>query len=232
MLALLVWLTITAAVPFAAQRVAFMLPASATESLGEDTLRQMDQTYFEPSRLPHHRRQALLRRSQAFLDQVDETSVGRIEFRHAPSIGANALAFPSGTIVFTDDLVRLSSNDEQLLAVLAHEAGHVHHRHGLRGMLQSSAVTLALTLLVGEERSASALQSALAANLINSRYSREFEYEADAHAKLLLARANIPASRLGEILDLMENEHGHDGGESYLDSHPSTPDRKRRLNEN
>ena len=41
----------------------------------------------------------------------------------------------------TDGLVHLSKDDRELLGVLAHEAGHIARRHGVRHLLQSSAVT-------------------------------------------------------------------------------------------
>lgn len=51
----------------------------------------------------------------------------------APQIGANAFALPDGTLVVTDELVELAGdNDDEVLAVLAHELGHIHERHGLR----------------------------------------------------------------------------------------------------
>jgi len=228
------WLTLTQGLPFVARQVAAALPASTMEKISEGCLSDLDESVFQPSRLPAARREALLRRSRAFLATVGESPDRHIEFRSSPEIGANAMALPSGVIVFTDDLVRLARNDEQILAVLAHECGHLHHRHSLRGILQSSAVAMGVTMAVGKQSAADSLQAALTSNLINSRYSREFEFEADAYGAELLRRANIPASRLGEILDLLEKQSrhsGHSGGklDAYLQSHPSTPERKRRL---
>ena len=40
-----------------------------------------------------------------------------------------ALALPGGIIVVTDDMVNLAANDPELLAVLAHEMGHLRGRH-------------------------------------------------------------------------------------------------------
>lgn len=231
-LALISWVAIAHLLPFAARRIAFMLPASTMETISRDSLRQMDEHYFRPSRLPAERRDALLRRSREFLLAAGESGQRRIEFRHAPAIGANAMALPSGVIVFTDDLVRLATHDEQLLAVLAHECGHVQHRHSLRGILQKSAVVMALTLVAGKQRATDTLQAALTASLLDSRYSREFEFEADAYAAHLLKRAAIPPSRLAEILDLLERQHpGTDAGalDPYLRSHPATSERIRRL---
>ena len=185
-----------------------------------------------PSRLPPERREALLREARSFLGAAGESPDRRIEFRSAPEIGPNAMALPSGDIIVTDDIVLLARNDEQLLAVLAHECGHLHYRHALRGILQDSAVTMMVTLVAGKQSSANSLQSELTATLIHLRYSRDFEYEADAYGAQLLRRVNIPPARLGEMLDLLEQQAGgrsRGALDSYLSSHPSTPERKERL---
>ena len=50
----------------------------------------------------------------------------------------------------TDELVALAKSDDELLAVLAHEAGHHVHRHGLRGAMEGSAVFLLSGLMLGD----------------------------------------------------------------------------------
>jgi Zn-dependent protease with chaperone function len=35
-------------------------------------------------------------------------------------------------------MVAFARSDDEILAVLAHEAGHVHHRHAMRLVLQQS----------------------------------------------------------------------------------------------
>jgi Zn-dependent protease with chaperone function len=229
-----VWLVISQGVPLAARLATVALPTTMVEKIGAGSLADLDATAFAPSRLPIARQQEVLSKARAFLASVGESPDRRIIFRSAPGIGANAMALPSGVIVFTDDIIHLATNDDQLLAVLAHECGHVHYRHGLRGILQQSAVSMAITMAVGKQSAASAMQSQLTAQLINSRYSREFEFEADGYGARLLAQAAIPSSRLGEMLDLLEKQsahaqYAHGRLDSYLQSHPSTPERKNRL---
>ncbi|MEB3735127.1 M48 family metalloprotease [Halopseudomonas pachastrellae] len=47
----------------------------------------------------------------------------KVHFRSAPALGANAFALPGGHLVFTDAMVELAQHDDELVAVLAHEAG-------------------------------------------------------------------------------------------------------------
>lgn len=231
-LILAAWLVISQGLPLAARVVASMLPAATMERASRGTLADLDRSIFHPSKLPLQRRESLLAEARWFLAAAGEPPDRRIEFRSAPEIGPNAMALPSGDIIITDEIVVLAQNDEQLLAVLAHECGHLHFHHALRGILQDSAVTMVVTLVAGKQSSARSLQSGLTAHLIHFRYSRDFEYEADAYGARLLRRVNIPPARLGEMLDLLEQRYGrrHQGMmDSYLSSHPSTPERVERL---
>ena len=79
---------------------------------------------------------------QSILDSLSSDPFIRLEVRSAPQIGANAFALPSGIIVVTDELVALSEDDDELAAVIAHELGHVHHRHIMRTVIQNSAAAL------------------------------------------------------------------------------------------
>jgi Zn-dependent protease with chaperone function len=232
LITLLAWIAVAHVLPFAAHQVALRLPAATMQTLGRDSLKEMDASVFEPSRLPAERRKALLRRSREFLLATGESPERRIEFRDAPQIGPNAMALPSGVIVFTDDLVRLAENDEQLLAVLAHECGHIQHRHALRGLIQESGAIMVITLATGNRHALDTLQADLTASLLSSRYSRDFEFEADAYAAQLLTRARIPKTRLGEMLSLLEKQSSpgkHSALDGYLSSHPATEERLRRL---
>ena len=67
-----------------------------------------------------------------------------------PIVGANAFALPGGDIVVTDALVKLVGEGDGLTGVLAHEAGHVEYRHGLRQVIQSSAIGATAALLFGD----------------------------------------------------------------------------------
>ena len=173
------WATIRFGLPWAARHIAFALPANITRLLGDQTLATLDRTMFEPSQLTHERQLELQKAFATFLARVGDTTGYQIEFRRAASRQANAFALPSGAIVITDELVQLAQDDREVVAVLAHECGHVAHRHALRAVLQNSAVFVVLALVTGDISSSSAFGSALPAYLLQSRFSREFETEAD-----------------------------------------------------
>ena len=47
-------------------------------------------------------------------------------------MGLNAAALPNNTIIVTDELVKLNGADEEVLAVLAHEQGHLVQKHSMQ----------------------------------------------------------------------------------------------------
>jgi predicted Zn-dependent protease len=187
----------------------------------------LDKAVFDPSTLPPLRRTELQNRFHGMLSRLPGGRDYQLEFRNAPKIGANAFALPSGTVVMTDDLVGVAKHDEEVLAVLAHELGHLEHRHSLRAMLQDSVTGLILLAVTGDASSVLALG---ATAMIDGKYSREFETEADDYAFDFLHRAGIATHFFADILNRMETSHAEDSRIiAFLATHPLTKDRIRRF---
>jgi len=119
-----------------------------------------------------------------------------------------------------------------VLAVLAHELGHVHERHGLRLLLQGSAVALLAAWYLGDVGSWLATAPAL---LAQATYSREMEYEADDFALRLLHAQGLPSEPLALVLEKLQAARARTGKRdttgAWLDSHPQTAARIARLRE-
>lgn len=211
--------------PALARSAADNLPASALDSLSHQMQRILDWQFFAPSKLPYERRAALLELFDGLTLPGDIKARLQLNFRSAESIGANAMALPSGAVFITDELVELTKDDRVLVAVLAHEAGHVEKRHGLRQVIQGSVVGVLVTWYLGD---VSALGAAAPTALLNAKYSRDLEREADAYAAQVLRMNGLPPSLLADALELIEKAHGGKGGgkaASYVSSHPATDER-------
>jgi Zn-dependent protease with chaperone function len=214
------------ALPWLADRAARIVPENALARVGAEALALLDRTHFEPSELPPERRDAIGGRLEA-LAAAESLPTHRLSFRRSPELGANAFALPSGDIVLTDELVALAEHEDEILGVLAHELGHLEGRHALRSMLQASVAAVAIAVYLGD---LSTLGAGVSGFLINARYSRDFEREADAWAAALLRRHDVDPSHLGAILARMEAQAGAGavlGG--YLSTHPVTEERVRAL---
>ena len=76
-----------------------------------------------------------------------------LEFRNAPVLGPNALTFPGGRIIVTDQLLKALPEDDEALAVIAHELGHAHYRHVLREAVRSASAAVLGGALLGDASS-------------------------------------------------------------------------------
>ena len=221
------WAIVTVGVPIAARYLAPVIPAGVSNTISDQGLAQLDRFFFEPSSLDQQEQGQIL---EQFL-QIAHFAGGdhqlRLEFRAGEGIGANAFALPSGIVIVTDELVELSEDHEELVAVFAHEAGHVVNRHSMRLLLQSSATAMLVAAFTGDITSLSSLAASIPTVLVQSGYSRTFEREADAYAYEFLESANIPATRFTDILLRLEAEYGGgvEGVLSYLLTHPPASER-------
>jgi Zn-dependent protease with chaperone function len=205
-------------VPVLASVAVNFVPVSVEEAMGQQSLVVIEHM-FEPSTLSATR-QAELRVSFDALAGAPQ----QLEFRSSKHIGANAFALPGGVMVMTDELVALAKHDEEILAVLGHELGHVRGRHALRQLLQHAGVSVLALVVLGDVSSVSALASALPM-VLQAKHTRDLEIEADAFAKQWLATHNIATHRFDDILCRMSE--GHEGEEwmVFLSSHPPTNER-------
>lgn len=221
--------------PWGAEVVAQRIPASVLQQMGRSTLDTLDRVMLKPSTLDPARQQSL-REAYARLKHFPGAQLGyRIEFRSAPGIGANAFALPDGSIVLLDELVALTQDDDEILAVLAHERGHVERRHALRLALQSSVVGLVLTWTMGD---VSTLLAIVPAMVLQASYSRDMEREADDYAARTLTTNGMPPCLLSAMLDKLEAARPLPQGKkeekgnrvmTYLASHPATAERSAAL---
>jgi predicted Zn-dependent protease len=206
---------------------AFALPAETSQAIGQGTLDLMDRALFAPSQLDDAGRA----RVQRLFDEVARHEAGlplRLELRRGQRVGANAFALPSGTVVVTDELVKLARHDHEIVAVLAHEAGHVAQRHALRHAIQGSVVALIVVLVTGDVSSTSTLIAALPTVLAETQYSRAFEREADRHAlDHLLARRIDPVHFSNFMRRLEESRPGDSKLPEWMSTHPPTAERIR-----
>ena len=194
------WLTFRYLIPALSTVIAGQLPAVIEQQLGQQSLQLMDQYVFTESTLPMQRQQQLRQLFQRYFTDTDSDQTLTLHFRHSERVGANAFALPSGYILLTDDLVRLAANDFELLAVLAHEVGHVKHRHIMRRVVQDSFLVFLITMVTGDISAVSSLVLAAPTVLLELAYSRQFEQEADRFALVFLQQQQIATVHFSNIM--------------------------------
>ncbi|RDE25245.1 hypothetical protein DV711_06760 [Motiliproteus coralliicola] len=224
-----VWGTVNYGVPYLSQQLAKALPQSLLNQASEQTLAVFEKVWLEPSQLDDQRQQQLLTHFEPALTEYADLGL-KVIFRHSEAIGANAFALPDGTIIFTDGLVNLSEHDDELVAILAHEIGHVAHRHGLRRIIQNSMFLFVLAMITGDVSGTADLVLGVPILFAELAYSREHERESDQFALDYLQRHQIPPYRFADLMKRLAKQGGREEGDGqglqqYLQTHPHINER-------
>ncbi len=233
--------------PAASEWVAYQVPDTILAQLGGGTMRVLDKAIFKPSKLPEERQKALTSAFDRLAPPDGSKPKYTLLFRDGGGAGANAMALPDGTMVVTDQLIALAAHDEEILAVLTHELGHINRRHGLRMLIQGSIVAFVVSWYIGD---VSSVAAGLPTLVLQAKYSRNHEREADEFGAAMLKANGMSPRRLADMLAKLEASHrakpgkpkdkqnetdveqsSRRGGVSdYLASHPATRERIDALN--
>jgi Zn-dependent protease with chaperone function len=224
--------------PWAATQLARQVPLTWETELSERALRDIDGALLKPSQLPMTRQRELRAKFDALMQQLTRemrrypgyTPPLTLHFRSG--LGANAFALPGGTIVMTDGLVEAAAKqglpDDALIGVLAHEAGHVLHRHGTRLVVEQAVLNVGLGLAMGD---VSSIVSFGAAAVTGLAYRRNHETEADCFAIALMRQARMPTQPMADLLLKLDDAPPSKGNAvlNLLSSHPATHERAMKL---
>lgn len=213
--------------PLGTRAVLAFVPHTFDKELGELVMRSVhSEGWLQPSQLPPGQQQRLRAAWSRAAAQAGP-SVARIDLHfNKSSIGPNAFALPGGHVVLTDEMVELvDGNEDMVVGVLAHEAAHVQHRHGMRMLVQATLLGTVTSIAFGDFSSLFAAAPALLGHLA---YSRDHEREADGEAIALLQANGIPPSVMATMFERLRDRQREEGMPSLpiaLGSHP--PDEER-----
>lgn len=228
--------------PWAAAQLTRHVPLAWELNLSQQALAQVDARWLQPTRLAPERQAELRAQFNALLAGLTPLKrypayAPRYELQFRRGLGPNAFALPGGTVVMTDELVEAAARhqlgDAALLGVLAHEIGHVEHRHGTRLVVEQGVLNVGLGLALGDVSNLVSMTSTLLTGLA---YRRQHESESDCFALALMARAQQPTAPMGELLLALSRqprdsrEPGRRRGlPDWLSTHPATPERAELL---
>ena len=118
--------------------------------------------------------------------------------------------------------------------MLAHELQHVLRRHGMKRLVRSAGILLAFRILFGDAAGFAQVLSSSAASLVNLKYDRDQEREADLYGLKLLYRAGIDPRGLPTFFEKLRAQEEKLGAAKALlpliSDHPLTSERIRTLN--
>jgi beta-barrel assembly-enhancing protease len=182
-----------------------------------------------------------LQRANDYLNLLGQTvaqfsakpeTFGGYHFLLLESEEINAFAAPGGLITISRGMVRCCQNEDELVAVLAHEITHVDHQHGLKA-IKKGRLTTALTTLgatAGKTLAGGDLAqvtqafegsiSDITSTMMNNGYARSTEFEADRGAVTIMRKLGYDPAALIAMLERMEKQL-KPGGHDFAKTHPS-----------
>jgi predicted Zn-dependent protease len=164
------------------------------------------------------------------------------EFTVLDDTSPNAFAMPGGYVFVTRGLLMLVTSEDELAAVLAHEAGHVYARHGAN----RASLGAPIHLVTGIGAFATGLVSprlgqgianfgSKTTDLLLSPHNRQQEREADKISQQILAKSGWDPAAMSTFLKKLQrlDEAADDNRTrlTFLSTHPATEERVDDTNE-
>ncbi|MGV8856200.1 MAG: M48 family metallopeptidase [Devosia sp.] len=140
----------------------------------------------------------------------------------------NAFALPGGQVFFLSALLDQAQSPDEFAGVLAHEVGHVARRHGMEQLISSAGTGVLIGFILGDMTGIS-LAAGLSATIVDARFSREAERQADVFATQTGQRLGFDAARLADLLNRVGSDDDLARALALLSDHPLTNDRKAAL---
>ena len=138
----------------------------------------------------------------------------------------NAFALPGGQIFITRGLYNKLRDESQLAGVLAHEVGHVIHRHSAEHMAKGQLgqmLVVATGVGASDERGGGAMATAAAAmanQMVQLKYGRSDESESDSYGLKLMEQAGYDPRGMLAVMQVLKEAGGSGRQPEILMSHP------------
>lgn len=143
----------------------------------------------------------------------------------------NAFALPGGQVFITAALLRRLGDESQLAGVLGHEIGHVAGRHSAEQLAQAQ-LTQVLVGAAGvaassddSDGSRAAAVAAVVGQLVNMRFGRKDELEADRFGVRFMGEAGYDPRALTDVMRILSEVGGGSGRPDFLSTHPDPGNR-------
>lgn len=147
----------------------------------------------------------------------------------------NAFALPGGQIFITVGLLKHLTKEDQIAGVLGHEMGHVINRHSAQQMEKqhemSGIVNGVMMGTSGNGGMASAQIAQYAAQMLNLKYSRNDELEADKYGLHYMNDSGYNPTEMLTVMKILEDVSGNKGKNDFQSTHPSPENRMAKIKE-
>ncbi len=159
-----------------------------------------------------------------------------LQFHFSRDTNINAFALPGGHVVVNAGLINAARRPEEIAGVLAHEIAHVTQRHGIRSLIESAGLSLMFQAVAGDQSGLLGSLTSGSQFLLQKKYSRDFEREADDVGWEYLVKAKIdPRGMIDFFVVLKDLEKKNaalsamNGALNFASTHPGSQERIDRL---
>ncbi len=204
---LLTWIGISIGIPALTYKIAMQVPEEMLVESGKKAMVDLDKGPFTETKLSKKRQKNLTNTFMKLLPDDHEKLAYKLHFRESEKIGANAFALPSGDIIITDKLIKLSANDDEIRSILLHEIAHVELRHGIQSTIKTSSLLLLVVAITGDVTSLSTVLLGVPALLLDSSYNRKMEWEADSYSLTKMQQLKINPIAFANMLEKLVKSH-------------------------
>ena len=158
------------------------------------------------------------------LPYIENNHNYRYQISIVDSDEANAFAFMGGYVFVNKGLIKKIDFAEELLAVISHEIAHINQRHYIKSIIEKFGSSIIFNFLF-----TGIPVNEISEYLVNQKFSREIEKEADLLALNYLAKANINPKYLADFIEKIDDKSRKDT--EFLVSHPSSVSRINYINQ-
>ncbi len=154
------------------------------------------------------------------------------EFHIVKDDSLNAFALPGGTMAIHTGLLLKANSAEEVAGVMAHELAHVTEQHGVSNLIEAAGLYLLVTALFGDTTGLLAMIANNAPALLQMKFSRDHEREADKRGFEFLMAAEIDPQGMVSFfkkMHLHQEEKGTNTIPDFLSTHPATTKRINNL---
>ena len=221
-LILLGYFIISVVLPWAGRELAYLVPNKVNETISSGAMSLLDEQWLGKSELSDDKKNEI---RELFTDLINKLPNNEFNYKlnfRSMNGTANAFSLPDGQIILTDELIRLSENPKQIIAILLHEIGHSHHRHVMQQVIRSTMISVAISMATSDLSALEDLIVVLPAFLIKSGYSQDAENEADKYMFDQMIRLQINPIYFANIMQKITQDKSNSDSNvlKYFASHP------------
>ncbi len=205
--------------------IAVRIPPSVEQRLGELAFRQITLTGNE---ITDPRVVAPLQRIVDRISRSIPDGSGNFRVHVVVDHEVNAYAFPGGPMVINTGLIERAGSGNEIAGVLAHEMAHVALHHSTRQMIESLGLWTVIRALFGDLTGLGAVLIDNSGRLVDMKFSRDFEREADRTGLRYLVRAGLDPRGMLSFFERLRRDESSllgSGALALLRTHPATPER-------